>query len=603
MQHGAARWRGGHALPSLEPQYSPRGRAAARRRSLPAHPSPRALPAGLLLFLLLFAAGAGHAANGPGQVLRDYLRARLQGDLAAAEKLWDPRDLRRTGALGITFPDVEASYDDSWMLSAAARKSLAERVKPVLRDSVVSAVGTRFSVVLEPRGSGARDTLSYLVQQVDGEWRVTPPYLEASREWTRRESRFLRLRAKKLVQVSQHALTAVDDDIAGLLAQLGAPPAAVLRLERIKLEYYLGENDDDLRALVGAVGHAGYRPSGGRVVAREMPDMAAIARLVVHLTLRNAPLQNEPMFVDGLAAALGGNSELNAAVYLQRARDLCRREPARLETPFGAAVTPAEALPTEAVWDRVLLDELGGAKFQELLRATAGKAPEAGPRNAAARRAIEKALGQSGPALLQRVQQRLATYPPTIRPGCEKWPTEIPGLQPILRWRGSGEDWGLLAYEVGADYIFTMAPYDAALPKWMRHVVDSLSTAYAGEKATVEVAEVKRPSGDPVPIAMLVRAKLEEDLEPYESTLFTKHFLNRDYKNDLFGLFITPDDVRLYDYTRNKLIAEYVVKMAAPGGPVYYDEKPGHICFNLDKKFAPRSLTSYYVFINQHTGE
>ena len=542
------------------------------------------------------------AAPGAGQTLRDYLRARLAGNTDAARSLWDPRDLRRTSALGIVFPDIEAAYDDYWLQSAAARQARAAHARPVVRDSVVLANGTRFTVVLESN-AGAADTLSYVVQQVEGAWRVSLPYLEATRDWTRRESRFLRLRAKKLVLVSQHALTAVDDEIARLFAELGTPQAAQLRLERIKLEYYLVENDSDVRALVGSTRRLGYQPAGGRVVARVLPDMGAVARVLVHLTLRNVPLQNEPMFDDGLAAALGGTPDLSAAVYVQRARDQCRRDPARLGMAFDAGGDAAATLSVEAVWNRALLDALGAETFMGLVRSTAGTAPATTGRNAAARRVIEQAMGRSGDALLQHVQQGLAASPPTIQPGCEAWPAEVLGLQPFLRWRDNRDAWGLLGYEIGDEYVFTVAPYDPALPKWMRQMMDSLAVESTGEKPEWEVPEVKRPGGDPVPIVLLVRAKLEEDLEPYESTLFKEQFLARDYKNDLFGLFVTPDDVRLYDYTRNKLLAEYSVKTAPPGGRVYYDETPGHICFRFPRSLVPRPLTSYYVFVTQHTGE
>ncbi|HZL85485.1 MAG TPA: hypothetical protein VFD07_08925 [Candidatus Krumholzibacteria bacterium] len=549
----------------------------------------------LLIGCLGFAAAApARAASGPGQVLREYLQARLQGRLDAAKALWDARDLRRASALGITFADVEASYDDYWMQDGAARKALT--VRPVVRDSVEQAADkVHFTVVLEA-SAAPHDTLRYLVQQVDGVWRVSLPYLEASREWTRRESRFVRVRSKKLTLLSQHALTAMDDEIVKLFAQLETPQAAQLRLERIKLEYYLCDADADVRSLVGSVGREGYQPAGGRVVARVLPDMNAVARLLVHLTLRDATLHSAPMFVDGLAAALGGSAELGAGVYLQRARAAIQNEASRLSAVFDPQ--SADDVPVQALWCKALLDELGSQKFLALVRA---QPPGAG--NSAARASVETAMGAKNEALLQKVQQRVGQYGPTIQPGCETWPGEIQGLQPILRWRDTKDTWGLLGYEIGEDYVFTVAAHDPSLPKWQQRMIDSLAANFSGEKPTWEIQEVKRPVGDPGPIVVLVRARLEEDLEPYESRLFGEHFLQKDYRNDLYGLFITPDDVRFYDYTRNMLLAEYSVKSAPAGGLVYYDEPLGQLCFRLPKKLLPRHLTTYYVFLSNHTGE
>jgi hypothetical protein len=558
----------------------------------------------LLWLGVLAAALPAAAAPAPGGALRDYLRARLQGDLAAAQGLWDPRDLRRAGALGIAFTGIEASYDDYWMLAAPERQALAAGLVPVVSDSVTDAGGVRFTVLLRERSGAVRDTLRYVVQETDGAWRVALPWSQATREWTRRESRFLRLRGKRLVMISQHALAAVDNQIQRLFEQLGTPQTAQLRLERIKLEYYLCETDDDVRALVGATARAGYLPAGGRVVARVLPDMSQIVPLVLHLTVRDMPLHNAPIFEAGLAAAFGGTAELDAAVYVQRARNACMRDPGRLGTPFDPKAPRDAALPVEAVWNRVLLQLLGPEKFVQLVATSAAAAPGGGATNAAARRAIEAALGRSGDALLQRLQEGLAALPATVRPGCDPWPGDIQGLQAFLQWRDGKDEWGLQGYEIGEDYVMTVAPHDPRLPKWMRQMVDSLASVYSGEEMEWnEAEEVERPSGDPPPLVFLVRAKLEQDLEPYESPLFAEHFLSRPYKNDMWGLFVTPDDVRLYDYTRNKLVAEYELKTAPPGGRTFYDAVPGRICFALARDFAPRPLTAYYVALMVYTGE
>jgi len=138
----------------------------------------------------------------------------------------------------------------------------------------------------------------------------------------------------------------------------------------------------------------------------------------------------------------------------------------------------------------------------------------------------------------------------------------------------------------------------------MRDRVDSLAMEYAGDKPEwQEIPAAVRPVGDPPPLFFLIRAKLEEDLEPYESTLFREHFLSRDYRNDLWGFFVTPDEVKLYDYTQNKVLAEYVAAEAPAAEHPFYDEEPGHICFSLPTSHFPRPLTAYYVFLGYYTGE
>jgi len=549
---------------------------------------------------------AAGAASTPGAVLRQYLQARTRGDLEAARALWDPRDLRRSTAMAIRYDGVAGGFDDYWFLDAEAERKLAAAVVPVVRDSVVEQDWVGFTVFLRDKSSGAvRDTLAYAVGNDGGTWRVTLPYLQATRAWTRREGRYFRLRAKRLVDVSTQAMQAADNAIARAFTELGTPEAAQLRLERVKLEYFLCDDEADVRALVGTVRRAGYLPGGERVVARVLPNLNAVARLLVNLTLRTAPPRNVPWVEEGLAAALGGTDDISAEVLIQRARDVVARDPTRLGAPFAAgAASDSVTAWMSALWCKALLQELTPGGFVDLVRGLGGTAAQVAARTpAAVRAAIETASGKKGAALDDAVRQRIEAFSPPLRAGCTSWPTDTRGLQPVLNWRDKNEQWGVLGYETGDDYTITVAAYEAGPPRWMRAMLDSLSEHYGAEQQEWDTKPAPRPLGDPPRITLLVRARMEEDLEPYESALFAQHFLARDYKNDLFGLFITPDDARLYDYRQNKLVGEYSAKTAPPGGLVYFDEKSGHICFRFRRDLFPRPLTAYYVFVSIYTGE
>lgn len=550
---------------------------------------------------------AAVAETAPGQVLRNYLHARMQGDLKAAQALWEPRDLRLSTALGIRFTDVEASYDDYWMQSAKARKTLAAQVRAAVQDSVVGDSWVRYTVVLEPQGHGApKDTLSYVVKNEEGAWHVSLPFSELTNDWTRREGRFVRVRAKRVIDFSQHALTTVDGEIARIFEEIGAPQTAVLRLERIKLDYFLCDNENDVRALVGSLAHEGYLPAAGRVVSRSFVNMADVVPLLVQLTARQISLQNEPFFAEGLPLALGGTATASAAVVLQRARN-ANLDGKNLARCFQEGTARDEALPLEAIWNRILLDQLGAEAFLDLVKNSGvARSRQEGNDNARVLAAIEESVGKKGDALLRWAAEHVRDIPLTMQPGWKTWPPETYGLQSFLRWRDSEEKWGLQGFEIEDRYVITVGPHMPGPPQWMRDRVDSLALEFTGEKpawADTIPPVVVRPVGDPPPSYLLVRAKLEEDLEPYESSLFAKQFISRDYRNDLWGFMITIDDVRLYDYTQNKIIAEYSVETAPPAALPYYDEEKGRICFSLSMSYFPRPLTAYYVFLGYYTGE
>lgn len=551
---------------------------------------------------------ASARAEQPGAVLRSYLAARMQGDLATARKLWDSRDVRRAGAMGIQFTDIEAAYDDYWMLSAEERAARAALVTPSVMDSVVEDGHAFFTVELQSSEAAARDTLRYHLRQNGDAWSVSLPYQRATRAWTRREGRFVRLRAKRLVDVSTPGLAGMDAAIERALQQLKAPESAILRLERIKVEYYLCDTEDDVRMLLGSTRRQGYLPAGQRVVTVEQTNVNAVARALVHLALRKTPLHFAPLFEEGLAAALGGAGSVSGPVFVHRARNIAASDPEALEQPLDELDLDGEnALAMAAVWSNVLLAQLEADDFAALLRDTGGTSSQVAKLDAKTLRdALGAATGKGRRAMTSDVQSYLDKLPMSLIPGCKQWPAEVRGLNPVLQWRDSAEDWGLMGYTVGDEYVFTVAAYVPGPPPWMRDLVDSLQaelTDNALEWAPPAKGANPVLAGDPPEIVMLVRAKLEEDVEPYESALFAEHFLERNFKNELFGLFVSHVDVRLYDYSQNKLVAEYTVEGDPEGGAAYYDEDKQRICFRFPFDLIPRNLTSYYVALQQYSGE
>ncbi|MFQ5600530.1 MAG: hypothetical protein ACE5G2_08250 [Candidatus Krumholzibacteriia bacterium] len=567
----------------------------------------QAWPALVALVCTALAALPVRAAT-PGEVLRRYLDARMRGDVQAARALWDSRDLRRSKAMGTRYAGLEARFDDYWLLSAEECAAVAAEARPVVRDSVVEDEWARFSVVLESRTSGDPiDTLSYVVRSANGSWRVSLPYEKATVAWTRREGRFFKVRSKKLVLVNGQAIAAMDRAIVEILERLGAPPTSQLRLERVKLEYYLCENDDDIRMLVGSVDREGYLPAGERIVTRALPDMNSVARALVNLTLRRTPHRSVAVLEEGLAAALGGTRELSGEVLLQRARNSLALDASAFESPLDPDMFDHPGVvPMAALWCMGLLEDLGPSRFFELYRELAGTSSQVQARSAAdIRAAIEKATGKSGDALFEAVRAKLGALDPPLRAGCTSWPFETRGMQPVLRWRDGEEMWALQAFETGDDYTMTIAPYEPGPPRWVRRFTDSLAVAHGREPAYAddEPEPVSRPSGDPPEIVLLVRERLDQEPEPFESPLFASHFASRLYAQELYGLFVNPDGAWLYDYRRGILIAEFSADTSPPGHPTFYDEELGRICFRFRRDLFAKQLAAYYVTVFIYTGE
>jgi hypothetical protein len=552
-------------------------------------------------------AGRASAADSPGVTLRQYLDARWRGDLTAAQALWDPVDLRRSEALGTRYAGLEARFDDN-LLYRATDWAAAKSRRPAVRDSSVEAGWARYTVLVPGPGTAVADTLTYFLQKGTSGWLVTSPFAKLTAGWTARETRFFRVRATRLRDVNKDALAALDATIASACERLGVPEVGRLRLERIKIEYYLCDSDATLRQLGVAPRQAGYRLAGERVVTRHIADSNAASRVLVHLAMKDAP-RTVTAFVDaGLAAALGGTATESAGVVMQRgaAAAVSAADPtAVFDATASTPAPPKNALAFSAFWCDALLRELGPARFAALYRKLAvGPDQTAFPDAAAVRREIESATAKRGPALVAWLREASAGFVPPLAAGCRSIPEETRTTAPVLRWRDAQERWSLEGFTSPEGYTVTMGPYGGPMPKWAQRLADSVATAQGMKPDTTHRRNASaRPPGDPPQIAILLRERLVLEPDAYESRLFHEHFANRRYAGDLYGLFVGPGEARLYDYRRDLLVGVYTPDLALPKSPVYYDEPAGRLCFRVSGESLLKPIVEYMAVCLPYTGE
>jgi hypothetical protein len=560
----------------------------------------------LLIVSCIVQAGSPAFAASPGESLRQYLQARWRGDVQAAQALWDADDLRRSQALGTSYSGLEARFDDNLLWSAEERAAVAAS-QPVLRDSSVEADWARFTVVLQPAPAAGPDTLLYGVRRTEDGWFVTTPYRKLTAPWTARDGRFFKLRASKLRDVNVHGLSSLDAALVEMMDRLQVPDLTRLRLERVKLEYYLCHDDAEVAALTGRRDPSQYRLAGERIVTRSLADRNALARAVLHLALRDGPAFTAPVLEDGLAAAIGSWDGAAGSVVIQQAMGRLARKAVDPEAALGGetrrALAPQVATPASALWSAALLQQPGPAAFLQLCRDLGGSRSQTAGRSAAdVRAAIETVVGRKGADLSAWMQQTLQGIEPPLRGGCSVLVHETFERRSILSWRDRAERWTFQMFEMEGDYMGVMSPYEGPVPAWMKKMVDSVATA-RGTKVELPGSEPRgRPPGDPPQLVILLRDRLYQP-EAFESPLFLEHFPTRKYGGERYGLFVSPDEIRLIDYRTGLLVGCGGRDCAAPGGPPLYDEAPGRVCFRMARDLLGAPLLEFMAMTVEYTGE
>ena len=564
-----------------------------------------ALGAALFATLLLGAGNTTARAESAREALQSYLNARLAGELETASGFWEREEMRRSRAMGMRFEQVEASYDDFWLMSTAERQLFREQHTLKITEGAAKENVAHFQVdvVAKKDPSQVKDTWRYLTTQTEAGWRVSLPLVHDSRSWTRREGRFITIRSKRLARVNSDATNAMDAHIETLFDVFATPKAARLRLERVKYEVYVIEDDADAAELLGSADRLGYLPGNERILTTAVADFAALTNAVAALTLRKTAPASPAFFKDGLGAAWGGRAELSANVLIARTRNQVLRKKLALDLPFSDPDNQ-NAAAVAALWNNGLYGVLGAEEFFKLygsLRDTPASVEKMSPKDI--RGALEAATSMKGKKLEEAILAQLAKYDDNIECGCDTWPPEVPNLRSMLSWRDVESSWGMRGYATGDVYTIAIGAHRSGMPEWALNYVDSIAAANGSDAVMEREPEPERPEGDPPYFVITFGPRFDVDPEPYESQIFGSLFSSQEYLDQYHGFFVSHDMVRMYDYKTDRLIAEYDASNAAPGDPVFYDEEKGRVCFRMRMRVFGKPITHYTPRAGRYTGE
>ncbi|MCH8991468.1 MAG: hypothetical protein IIA44_06930, partial [Acidobacteria bacterium] len=302
---------------------------------------PRSLPgarliAGVLLGVGCLAVFPGTAsgalrASSAAEVVRSYIDALRAGDWQVAESHWVPHAIAAAHRLGISYEGIDAKYDCTSPVVLAL---------DAIRDgSIEVAIGApgrvEDHVVVPVRLSGgefggAGTEFPYHLVAFQETWRLTSLLDVKTRRWPTRTTRYVVLHYSDSSLVNGYALTEMDRFIDSLGRLLGLGADRMHRLEREKIDYYLGTPADCERLAGVAVPGLTDLPSDA-IITNTLPHRHEIVHLMINYRLGALPLYTLPWLQEGAAVSFGGRWGKSARVMVQLGGFVVTNELAPLE--------------------------------------------------------------------------------------------------------------------------------------------------------------------------------------------------------------------------------------------------------------------------------
>ncbi len=251
--------------------------------------------------LLLCRGSAATAA--PTELADTYLQAILDDDWETARGCWSPADLASSTRLGITYADLPLKLDSASLLVLERRLCRSGGI-----DVTVSGIDddtSRARIRYELRAGEERATVTYHAAPTAEGWRYVSPDAALSAGWPRTRTEYLDLRVQPPLTISETALRRLDAFVTETCAHLAVPPARMDLLRAEKLGYYLCD-EATVAEIVGAPTRGVALLQTDAVVTSEPCHLHELAHLLVNFALQDLPLYTLPFLQEGAAVALGG---------------------------------------------------------------------------------------------------------------------------------------------------------------------------------------------------------------------------------------------------------------------------------------------------------
>lgn len=486
----------------------------------------RALTLAIILIALNGSAGkSAEPADNPVPIFDKYIEALKTDNWARAERFWTSADIESSNRLGITYLDTPVKYDCASPIPRSLAGIKAGDVRIACEEAIDKGDYAEIPVKLSADETG--QTVNYFAVRTPGGWRLSSPLKVLTKDWYICETHYTRVIYSDSTRTNLAALQALDNFIESCASKLGISDTDLSRLAEVKIDYYLC-NEGQIKTLTGQSVQGMVDLPSDAIVTRHLPHKHELTHLLVNYAMRTLPLYTAPFMQEGIACAIGGRWQKSPGIIDYSGYAIMKFKLAGLDdiltyNGFHRKVNNADiTYPLSALLVGYLLDSLGIDQWRQLYLDLSGTDQ------------VVQSL------TVENVKSKIET-------ACTKpwasidtsfsiwWPQYLSiGIVPTSQEIG-GQLWS------GTD------------PQ------EGINFKDEGEAIYFRVAV---PAGKTGGFALITTPSSGIESE-FVSGLFGKHLPDEKYAGEHYGLRFTPDEIALYDFYTNELVASYVQGFSA----------------------------------------
>lgn len=488
-------------------------------------------------------------------LMSSYISALVEEDYEGASEFWHPQYIETSKRLGISYRDVPYKYD---CMSPLLRNIDLLRSNQASWNTIPTMLDPdHFKVILKLHMPDGEISYDYFFQSDSTGTFLIPRFWLHLNNLNVVKTRYFDVFYRNPSQINDFALFELDRFIEETAATMGAPKELLETLERRRMEYYLTESDTEVSELLGFPTRGIYFVPCDIIMSRYMPDYHEIALFALSYTQENLGLHYEPFIRRGLAASYGGRFGQSREVMSQIAgftldNDLYTIEDVLTVDGFHNKIGSVDfSYPLSVGLVESIASKYNITTALILLSKLSGSIDEvSGWMSDDVKGTITAVTGASWEQIESHARELITA---------DRFPNLKPGAMP---------DSGDKVFESGTnDYVAKITLHDG----WYHVSLKPYSPDFRIEGT------------------ILVSGSIGVNFTEFKSFLFQEQFPEIPYISELYSIRYSPDEIGVYDYLTNRLVAKYVTSFD-PESKLVTD---GQISFRFKQDVLHNHMNSY----------
>ncbi len=482
--------------------------------------------------------------------LAGYFDLIVSGNIESAYYLWTAECRERASRFGIEYENIPLKID-CYSPVVKDIETMRNHLQPPVKRSSKLPRGfstLKYSALVK----GELTEYTYYMRNVDNYFWLTFPQEYYAAGWATKQTKYFNIRYDSSLENSLNEinLAAADNFIESMAKKLQLSNDDLKMIAEKKIEYIYCESDSQVKEITGHLVKGTYDMPSNDIISAFFPHYHEIVHLLVNIKLRKLPLYTLPLMREGIAVDLGGRwgkAPKTLAVigeYLL-AEDIVSLDSIITFSDFNKVATSNIAYSVAGLFSGYLIDRLGIDSYFKLYRELSGD--------------FKTLLFLSADDIKQK-------FVASVK---------------LKNWDDLQTDFRSYLDDVLKNAQLTPGINDAK-----KEIYNANGIIIREDKKfyTFEISAQEKDT-----VAGNILFDKEQSLAGKSSSLFNEQYkLEKEFLGYRFGIRYDRNEVGVYDYASNLLIAKYIWSLNP--SDKYFDDTKHKLFFKVKKNVLPMKL-------------